>query len=228
MLKGAHFSHRALVFHGMELPEEGTVVGYAAIIHKLKLEVSLPERLSVISDQHRKYDDPPWAVFPKTYLPADNRQISALEALYKHLVFALKYEGVNLLAFKKIAQHYEDDQLTELVSYEPTGQYARRIWFLIEWLLEKTLSGKPAIAKKSYVKALDETLQYGVAGKKSPRHLVINNLPGNRDFCPLIFKTPRLEQYIREDLAGQKRQYLQGIRKDILQRASAFLLLKGN
>jgi hypothetical protein len=76
------------------------------------------------------------------------------------------------------------------------------------------------------VKALDESLQYGVPGEKSARHLVINNLPGNRDFCPLIHKTPKLEQYIRGNLAARNQQYLEGVRKDILQRASAFLLLK--
>ena len=226
MANSAHFSHHALVFYGAELPEEGTLVGYAAIIHKLKLRVPLPGKMALISEQNRKYLDPPWMVFPNVYGPDDNLQISEIEALYRHLVFALKYEGVNLLAFKKIAEYYDEDQLSELVSIEPTGQYARRIWFLVEWLLGKRLPGKENIHKKSYVKVLDETLQYGVKGEKSSRHLVINNLPGNRDFCPLILKTVKLEKYIGENLIDQKDRYLEGIRKDILQRASAFLLLE--
>lgn len=226
MANSAHFSKPALVFHGMELPEEATVVGYAAIIHRLGLEAPMPDRIALVSDQHKKYEARPWLVFPTVYLPVDSLQIREMEALYRHLVFALKYEGVNLLAFKKIAEHYSDDQLTELVSIEPTGQYARRIWFLIEWLLERKLPGKENLAKKSYVKALDESLQYGVPGEKSARHLVINNLPGNRDFCPLIHKTPKLEQYIRSNLAARNQQFLEGVRKDILQRASAFLMLK--
>lgn len=223
---GSHFTHAALVFHGMQLPEEGSIIGYAAIIHNLNLTVPIPINISIISRQNRKYENTRWKVFPKSYLPDDNRQISQIEALYKHLVFALKYEGVNLLVFKKICEHFDEEQLTVLVSYEPTGEYSRRIWFLVEWLMGKELVIKERLTKKSYVKAIDETLQYAVTGVKSPRHLVINNLPGNINFCPLIHKTPKLERYIREDFLGTQNQYLQGIRKDILQRASAFLLLK--
>lgn len=73
---------------------------------------------------------------------------------------------------------------------------------------------------------LDDKVQFGVAGVKSPRHLIINNLPGTPDFCPLIRKTPKLDQYIAENLAKQQSNILKDIHKDILQRASAFLLLK--
>jgi hypothetical protein len=51
-------------------------------------------------------------------------------------------------------------------------------------------------------------------------------MPGTVDFCPLINRTKKIEQYIQADFASKKNDYLQGIRKDILQRASAFLLLK--
>jgi hypothetical protein len=55
---------------------------------------------------------------------------------------------------------------------------------------------------------------------------VINNLPGTPFFCPLIRRTKKLEQYIKENFSEQKSNYLKDIRKDTLQRASAFLLLK--
>jgi len=41
MAKSTHFSHTALVFHGKQLPEEATVVGYGAIIHSLQIEMPL-------------------------------------------------------------------------------------------------------------------------------------------------------------------------------------------
>jgi len=226
MNNSAHFTYNALVFHGIQLPEEGSIVGYAAIIHNLGLKAPTPISISIISRQHRRYENTRWKVFPKSYLPDDNRQITQIEALYKHLVFALKYEGVNLLVFKKICEYFDAEKLTSLVSFEPTGEYSRRIWFLVEWLTGKELTVKVRLTKKSYVKAIDETLQYAVTGVKSPRHLVINNLPGSVNFCPLIHKTPKLERYIHEDFVATRNQYLQGIRKDILQRASAFLLLK--
>jgi len=65
-----------------------------------------------------------------------------------------------------------------------------------------------------------------IEGEKSSRHLVINNLPGTPDFCPLIKKTNKLEQYIQAQFSEKNRLYLKEIHKDILQRASSFLLLK--
>lgn len=221
----AHFSCIAPVFNGIQTPEQGTIVGYGAIIHALQLQIPYPETISLVSSKNKKYRQENWIVFPASYLPDDSLQMTEMEALYKQLVFALKYEGVNLLLFKKLSQHYNVDQLNELVNIEPTGLHSRRIWFLIEWLANIRLD-REDLTKKSYVKLLDESMQFSIEGIKSSRHLVLNNLPGTKDFCPLVFKTPKLEKYIELDLSNQQNAYLQGIRKDILQRASAFLLLK--
>src|SRR3989339_14611 len=175
MTKSTHFSQSALVFQGKQLPEEATVVGYGAIIQSLQLEIPLPATIAVVSKQNKKYQQENWMVFPKSYLPEDSKKLSEIEALHKQLVFALKYEGINLLLFKKITTHYTLKQLNELVAIEPTGQYTRRIWFLIEWLSGTKLKSKKDLLKKSYVKLIDESLQFAVEGVKSPRHLVINN-----------------------------------------------------
>ena len=36
--------------------------------------------------------------------------------------------------------------------------------------------------------------------KKSTRHYVKNNLPGTVNFCPLIFRTKRLDAYVKQDI----------------------------
>jgi Fic family protein len=73
---------------------------------------------------------------------------------------------------------------------------------------------------------VDTKLQFAVAGIKSPRHLVVNNLPGTNQFCALIRKTDKIEQHLSKSYVEENRKQLAGIRKDIIQRASAFLLLK--
>lgn len=226
MNHSAYFNHSTPIFHGRKLPEEGVIVGYSSIINKHQFKIPMPDQIALVCQQNKKYQNEEWNIFPNSYLPGDNKNISELEALYKHLVFALKYEGVNLLFFSHLTNHYKIEQLTKLVSIEPTGQYSRRIWFIIEWILQKPLPGKQDLTKKSYVPVLDENLQYVVEGVKSSRHLVINNLPGTPDFCPLIFKTEKLENHIALKFSEQKNAFLKGIHKDILQRASAFLLLK--
>jgi Fic family protein len=51
-------------------------------------------------------------------------------------------------------------------------------------------------------------------------------LPGTVDFCPLIFRTEKLTQYITSDLASKNQLQISSMQQDVLQRASAFLLLK--
>ncbi len=222
----AHFSQKKPIFHGKLSPEQGFIVGYAAIIDKLKLNMPMVNPIALVCDQNKNYQNEDWIILPTSYLPEDNHELEEIEALYKHLVFALKYEGINLLLFSCLTKHYSERQLSILVSFEPTGQYSRRIWFIIEWLLGKELAGKEGLSKKSYVPVVDTKQQYAVEGVKSPRQLVINNLPGTPEFCPLIKKTEKLEEYIKDDLANKKNVYLSGIRKEVVQRASAFLLLK--
>lgn len=226
MNESAHFSQKKSVFHGKQSPEEGVIVGYAAIVDKLKLRMPMVNPIAMVCDQNKNYQNKDWIILPTSYLPEDNKELDEIEALYKHLVFALKYEGINLLLFSCLTKYYSEAKLTNLVNFEPTGKYSRRIWFIIEWLLGKNLEGKEALSKKSYIPVVDSTQQYSVEGQKSARHLVINNLPGTPDFCPMINKTKKLEKYINDNLSNKKRDYLKGIRKEIIQRVSAFLLLK--
>ncbi|MBN2522842.1 MAG: Fic family protein [Bacteroidales bacterium] len=199
------------------LPEAGSVVRYAAIIDVLELPVPVPETIAVIRENDKKYEKPGWKVFTPKHQPD--------ETLYKQLVFALKYEGINLLFFKKLFEELSKKEIIELLQIEPTGQYSRKIWFIYEWLMNERLE-IPDLTIKKAVPLLDEKLQYAIKGKSSPRHRIINNLPGTPGYCPLIRRTPKIDNYITSDFAQQKSAYLKGIRKDILQRASAFLLLK--
>lgn len=216
-MKTEHFSKNISVFHGRTAPEEATLVGYGAIIEQLSLNIPFPARLSLISYKRRAYETESWVVYSSKNAFEDT--------LYKHLVFAIKYEGINLLFFKKLFDKLNPKDIKEIVQLEPQGLYCRRIWFLYEWL-QNTKLDLPDLSRKSYVPLIDEKLQYATTGIKSQRHLIINNLLGVRDFCPMITKTPKLEQYINAKLTEQNNKFLKGIHKDILLRTSAFLLLK--
>ncbi|MFC2152317.1 Fic family protein [Bacteroidota bacterium] len=206
------------VFHGRQAPEKATLVGYGALIDAFNLKMPFPICLSLISKKRRSYTTPEWNIFSSRNAIEDS--------LYKHLVFALKYEGINLLFFKRLFQAISKKEITDLVTLEPTGQYSRKIWFLYEWLMEDLLS-VPDLTIKNFVPLIDEKIQFANSKSiNSSRHRIRNNLPGTPDFCPLIQRTPKLEQYIAADFAQQKNTYLNNIHKDILQRASAFLLLK--
>lgn len=214
-----HISVRTSSFHGRTLPESGTIVGYAAIVDRLELPVPLPQTISLISDKHRSYHQNGWNVKSLQYQPK--------ESLHKHLVFALKYEGINLLFFKKLFTKLSEQEAQELVGTESTGQYSRKLWFLYEWLVDKQLPIADADINIKYVPLVNEKQQYALKqGLRSSRHRIVNNLPGTRGFCPLVFKTDKLEHYINKHLSEQQSKNLKNIHKDILQRTSAFLMLK--
>lgn len=212
------FSLKISVFHGIKAPEEGTLVGYGALIEGYSLSMPFPSQLALISLKKRQYTTENWQVLTSRHEPEDT--------LYKQLVFALKYEGVNLLFFKKLFETLTEQDITALVQIEPHGQYSRKIWFIYEWLSGKTLP-IPDLGKGNFVALIDEDIQFGLSSStNSGRHRIKNNLPGTVDFCPLIYKTEKLTNYISENLSNKKNSYLKAIHKDVLQRASAFLLLK--
>ncbi len=212
------FSQKINVFHGRQAPEKATLVGYGAVIDSLDLAVPLPARLALISEKHRQYQTPEWLVFTPRHKPQDS--------LYGHLTFALKYEGINLLFFKKLFEKVDKAIIESIVIKEPLGLYSRKIWFLYEWLIQLVLD-IPDLKEGNYVPLIDENLQYSISkGIKSTRHRILNNLPGTVNFCALIYKTPKLENYIKEDLSGKTTKLISGVHRDILLRTSAFLLLK--
>lgn len=212
------FSQEVNVFHGRQTPEKSTLVGYGAIIDKLGLPVPLPDKLALISEKHRQYKTSEWLVFTPRHSPQDS--------LFGHLVFAIKYEGINLLFFKKLFEVVEITTIEIMVKNEPLSQFSRKIWFLYEWLLNKKLDVVD-LKEGNYVSLVDDKLQYAIfKGINSSRHRIQNNLPGTVNFCPLIFKTEKLESYIQKDLSGKNIKTITGVDKDVLLRTSAFLLLK--
>lgn len=213
------FSQEIIVFHERSAPEEGIIVGYAALINFFKLEVPLPDRLALISHKHKQYGTEEWIVFTPRHLPE--------ESLIGHLTFALKYEGIELGVLKKIFTIIDPEEISAIILLEPTGQYSKRIWFLYEWLMGSKL-GLPDLTSGNYIDLVDEKIQYAchATSEISKRHRVRNNLPGVNTFCPMVRKTALLENYKELDLQQQIKNIIGKIHPDVMARTAAFLLLK--
>ena len=217
-MNNKRFSQTINVFHERVAPEQGNLVGYGAIIDSLKLTVPLPPQLALISKKHKRYEVEGWRVLTIKHQPQ--------ETLYNHLVFALKYEGINLLFFKKLFEQQRQATIEEWIINEPLSIYTRKIWFLYEWLMQKQLAVTD-LKDGNYIPLVDEKLQYtSPVSINSNRHRIKNNLPGTVNFCPLVYKTPKLENYISENLTDKTNLVIKEVHKDILLRTSAFLLLK--
>ena len=211
------FSRKITVFHNRMTPEPGWLAGYGALIDTCNLQVPLPDKLSLISAKHKRYATDSWEVYTPRHAPADT--------LAGHLTFALKYEGIDLFILKTLFQTVPVPEIETIIRLEPTSQYSRRIWFFYEWLMDKKLD-LPDIKTGNYVDALNEKHQYAGPSVNAPRYRVRNNLPGVKDFCPLIRKTEKLEESITARLDEKAEKILSPFRKDVLLRAAAFLLVK--
>lgn len=218
MPQNNRFSDIISVFQERIAPEEGYLAGYAALINSYDLKIPLPDRLALISQKHRQYETEIWNVLTIRHKP-DN-------TFFDHLTFALKYEGIELGVLKKLFLKLRSEEISESISNEPTGQYSRKIWFLFEWLMNIKLK-LPDLNSGNYVDLIDENLQYGskIIGS-SKRHRIRNNLPGVREFCPLIRKTSVIETFIELDISKQIKRIIGKIHPDVMARTASFLLLK--
>jgi hypothetical protein len=211
------FSGPIVVFRERRLPEKAAPAGYAALIDAFRLSAPLPRTLMAIGERHRILEQDGWRIMTPRHAPHPT--------LDGHLTFALKYEGLDLAILKRLFEAVGPGRIEALVREAPTGSYVRRIWFLYEWLTGTRLDLPDATGGR-YVDALDAELQCGVGGETSPRHRVRNNLSGTPDFCPLVFRTARLEQFVALDLAERAQDVVAAVPRDLLARTAAFLLLK--
>ena len=147
-------SEPVIVFHERRLPERAEPAGYAALIHAYNLNVPLPRFLCAIGVRHKVYQEAGWHIYTPRHRPEAN--------LEGHLTFAIKYEGLDLAVLKRLFEAVGETAIEALVRAKPTGGYARRIWFLYEWLTGMRLD-LPDAEKGTYAHVVDPDKQIGRA-----------------------------------------------------------------
>ena len=215
---GDRFSHAITDFHGRAVPERVHPAGYAALIDHYALKLPLPPRLAAISERHQPTSTTEWQLLSPRHAPDDT--------LLGHLEFALKWEGIDLSVLAALFRVVEDREIVKMIRSAPTGAYTRRLWYLHEWLTGRQLN-VPDPGKVRAVPIVDPNKQFALLeGSPSPRHKVIDNLPGTRAFCPMVRRTPLLEQLIEKKLDQRASEIVGRTQADVMRRAAAFLLLK--
>ena len=204
-------------FRDLQVPEQVKLAGYGWLISKYQLKVPVPPRLTGLLGSHRSRERDGWYLLPVQYAPT--------EELGDELAFALKWEGINLAVLDALFKVVPAHEIAAIVRQTATGAQSRRLWFLYEWLRE-TLLDIPDLGPVKAVPVVDPKRQFGLQnGALSSRHRVRNNLPGTRRFCPMVRKTPLLEELSLAGFAERTREVTGRIHPDLLSRAAAFLLL---
>ncbi len=203
------------------LSHENVPVGQAALIAKLRLRVPAPAVMSVVGPGVRKTvieNGRTVERYTASYTPEDT--------LAGHLRFALKYEPIDLgvlsAAFKTVdAAH----GIEAWVRAEPTGAYARRAWFLYEWLIGTKLD-LPDAGVVTYVDALDPEFHITAKGIPSRRHKVTDNIAGRPGFAPTVRRTERLDDFRKQAIGAEARAIVAACDPAVLARAVSYLYTK--
>lgn len=194
-------------------------VGLMAVIKELDLKVPLPAVRSTVISGARKTNNVSGIVneyYPKSY---------AVEDLYANLKFAMRYEPVDLRIWAAAFEAINKEWLEVQINSEPTGVYARRIWYLYELLTGETLD-VPDVPQTGKIDLLNEKLHITGPSQYIRRQRINDNLLGNAQCCPLIRRTDKLTELINENPGAQARLLINKYDPIILARAVNYLYTK--
>jgi hypothetical protein len=198
-------------------------VGYQHLIEVLSLEsrvrpLEAPAYLNGSVNQKARGHNGFW--YP--------RKTAVEQTLIGHVEFSLRNEGVNLEVLEAVFEHLPGAELLRRLSESPNSAFVRRACFFWEWLtggnlvVEKSPSG-------AYVNALPEADYFTADSAHAIRHpkfRVQDNLPGTREFCPLVRRVALADGPSLDDLLDEASLTLEQVTDATLyERAVRYLFL---
>jgi hypothetical protein len=193
------------------------LTGHTALLADLKLEVPAPYTESRIAGSTRRSEvhaDKCLETFPKKHLHAGTFR--------DHLRFALKNEptdlGVLHAAFKTVGPK----PIRAWALEEPTGVYARKAWFLYEFLTGDALD-LPNAKQGNHADVLNPKQHIVATSQISTRHRMRNNLLGVSGFCLTVRRTQTLVDRMAMALDKEVAALAKTVDPDLLRRAISYL-----
>ncbi len=198
------------------------LAGYASLVEQYGLRVLPNWHTSSVSPtgtlRSTIQDGQVESVYPQSYWPG--------ERAGDHLEFALKYDGVNRGILSAFFDVVAAEEIAAWISSKPTGKYARRVWFLYEFLTGRDLP-LPDLGKGNYVELLEPDRYFtAAAGRRVQRQRLIDNLLGGRAFCPIIRRTNKLAAMEGVDLRKRCEEVVTSYPPELLRRALSYLYNK--
>lgn len=197
------------------------IAGYALLYERHAVRAPMPLHCSTIGDVSSRravtVGSRVEETFPLGYAPGASD--------FDHLVFALKYDGVDLVALASIFPRLDRTELAQRIETQPTSKYARRIFFLFELLTGERLPIAD-LTRGSYVPVLDPLDYFVAEGRRVPRHRVIDNLLGDAGFCPVVRRTAALGAASVKPLDVLAREHTRAVEPRLLVRATTWFYVK--
>lgn len=193
-------------------------MGFAAIEDRLKLNAVQPLTTVCLLAKARSTSSNKG--FTKAYFTA---QFQPGQSLRDHFEFGLKYDEINLEWLSRLFSTTGPSWIEDWVTDTPTGIYARRAACLYEWLTGNEIAS-PDTTASNYEDLLDSSKYLvAVVPNRNRRWKLNNNLPGTRDFCPLVRWTTELKEAAKYDISAALTKLDSQFGPDLLMRSAAWL-----
>jgi hypothetical protein len=154
---------------------------------------------------------------PKTVAPKSEQPL-------EHLLFALRYEGVNLALLAEVMPKLAAADLHAQLRATPSSAYVRKACYLWEWFTGQSLEDLPPV-RGSYVPLFDPADYLTRAGQKNSKWRVEFNGLGTPDYCPIVRRTEAVETGLVANILGQTEQFLASLGGSYVDRALAWAYL---
>ena len=112
------------------------------------------------------------------------------------------------------------ENIIDFIKSKRTSVYMRKIWFFYEFLLQTELPLAP-LASGNYVPALPPDNYFTLDATHSiraKRQRIVNNLPGNAEFCPIVRLTGKIRNFQAMKFHDQVTQMLRAYPTELIYR----------
>jgi len=200
-------------------------IGYQLLIDQFDLDVCELLQISQVSERSQKDVVMRDSVRCVTY--AESRIRVGL-SWQENLIFALRYEGVNLEVLKALFAKIDRGELIRFIEEIPLGFVSRRVWFLYEWLTNDRLPIDD-VKSGNYITVADGRVQVVLpitSAIREKRYRVLNNLVGSSTFCPLVRLTDKMRFLPTESLKEKINDVMRQYPAELIHRAVRYLYVK--
>lgn len=195
--------------------------GYQALLERYKIQIPRPYHRSWVLGSRRvlsKQLDGEDELFPASYGKDDSD--------LGQLIFALKYDGIELLALRKIFAHIDREELVQGIMAKRTSGFLRRLWFFFEFFEDFGTLDVENCPTCPSVDLADPKRYLVRNGSYFPRQRIRFNLLGNKDWCPMVRRSAALEKLDAAELRSKAQRAVAKIPRDTIKRAVRYLHTK--
>lgn len=178
-------------------------VGYEHLRGQFKLStfpVGHPARIRPVS---RVLDAPDELQVPKGVAPKSDHPLD-------HLIFALRYEGINLQILAEALPRIPAGDILARLRESPSGLFVRKACYLWEWFTGEELSDLPSVAGP-YGDLFDaKRYVTGTVVKNAKWRINFNGL-GSAGYCPTVRLTGPIKDGIASNVLGRTKAFLDSL-----------------